>query len=52
MMEGVLFDMDGVLADSEHFMCNAAIAMFSELGVNAHEDEPVVWIVASKVTFP
>lgn len=38
-MEGVLFDMDGVLADSEHFMRSAAIAMFSELGVSVHEDD-------------
>jgi HAD superfamily hydrolase (TIGR01509 family) len=33
MIKGVLFDMDGVLVDSEHFICKAAIMMFSELGV-------------------
>jgi beta-phosphoglucomutase len=32
MMKGVLFDMDGVLVDSEHFISKAAIIMFSELG--------------------
>jgi len=32
MIRGVLFDMDGVLADSESFICQAAIMMFSELG--------------------
>jgi len=39
MIKGVLFDMDGVLADSEEFIRNAAILMFKELGLNAkHED--------------
>jgi len=33
MIKGVLFDMDGVLVDSEPFICKAAIMMFSELGV-------------------
>ena len=32
MIKGVLFDMDGVLVDSEPFICKAAIMMFSELG--------------------
>ena len=35
MIKGVLFDMDGVLVDSEPFICKAAIMMFSELGVKA-----------------
>ncbi len=33
MIKGVLFDMDGVLVDSEAFMCKAAIKMFGELGL-------------------
>jgi beta-phosphoglucomutase len=33
MIKGVLFDMDGVLVDSEQFICKAAIMMFNELGV-------------------
>jgi beta-phosphoglucomutase len=33
MIKGVLFDMDGVLVDSEAFMCKAAIMMFGELGI-------------------
>jgi beta-phosphoglucomutase len=33
MIKGVLFDMDGVLVDSEQFICKAAIMMFRELGV-------------------
>lgn len=32
MIRGVLFDMDGVLTDSEPFICKAAIMMFRELG--------------------
>jgi len=32
MIKGVLFDMDGVLVDSEPFICKAALIMFSELG--------------------
>ena len=39
MIKGVLFDMDGVLVDSEEFIRNAAILMFKELGMEAkHED--------------
>jgi beta-phosphoglucomutase len=34
MLKGILFDMDGVLVDSEKFICEAAIQMFSEQGVN------------------
>lgn len=32
MIRGVLFDMDGVLVDSEPFICKAAMMMFDELG--------------------
>lgn len=39
MIKGVLFDMDGVLADSEEFIRTAAILMFKELGLKTkHED--------------
>jgi HAD superfamily hydrolase (TIGR01509 family) len=31
MIRGILFDMDGVLVDSEEFICEAAMKMFSEL---------------------
>lgn len=33
MIRGVLFDMDGVLIDSEEYICRAAIEMFRENGV-------------------
>ena len=39
MIKGVLFDMDGVLVDSEHFICKAAIMMFRELGVTVLPDD-------------
>jgi len=39
MIRGVLFDMDGVLADSEKFICKAAIMMFSEIGLKVNPDD-------------
>jgi beta-phosphoglucomutase len=44
MIKGVLFDMDGVLVDSEQFICKAAIMMFGELGIKvlAEDFQPFV----------
>jgi HAD superfamily hydrolase (TIGR01509 family) len=39
MIRGILFDMDGVLADSEPFICKAAMMMFSELGLTVKPDD-------------
>jgi beta-phosphoglucomutase len=39
MIRGVLFDMDGVLVDSESFICKAAIMMFSELGISVSPED-------------
>lgn len=39
MIKGVLFDMDGVLVDSEPFICKAAILMFSEIGLEVYPDD-------------
>lgn len=39
MIRGVLFDMDGVLADSEPFICKAAIKMFDEIGLKVKPDD-------------
>lgn len=44
MIKGILFDMDGVLVDSEEFICKAAIMMFREKGiiVRATDFQPFV----------
>lgn len=39
MIKGVLFDMDGVLVDSEAFICRAAMMMFSERGVEVNPED-------------
>jgi HAD superfamily hydrolase (TIGR01509 family) len=39
MIKGVLFDMDGVLADSEQYICKAAKMMFAELGFKVEPDD-------------
>ncbi len=39
MIKAVLFDMDGVLVDSEKYICEAAIKMFAENGITAKEED-------------
>ena len=39
MIKGVLFDMDGVLVDSEEFICRAGIEMFREKGLVVHSED-------------
>ncbi len=39
MIKGVLFDMDGVLVDSEPFICRAAIMMFKEMGQKVRPED-------------
>jgi beta-phosphoglucomutase len=39
MIKGVLFDMDGVLVDSESFICKAATLMFREIGVKVSAED-------------
>jgi beta-phosphoglucomutase len=39
MIKGVLFDMDGVLVDSEMFICKAAILMFKERGLDVKPED-------------
>jgi HAD superfamily hydrolase (TIGR01509 family) len=36
---GVIFDMDGVLVDSEEFICKAACMMFAELGLQVQPED-------------
>jgi beta-phosphoglucomutase len=39
MIRGVLLDMDGVLSDSEQYICKASIMMFSELGLTVRPED-------------
>jgi HAD superfamily hydrolase (TIGR01509 family) len=39
MIRGVLFDMDGVLVDSEEYICKAAMMMFLELGIKVMPED-------------
>jgi HAD superfamily hydrolase (TIGR01509 family) len=39
MMKGVLFDMDGVLLDSEAYITQAGVMMFREKGYAVHESD-------------
>jgi HAD superfamily hydrolase (TIGR01509 family) len=62
MIQAVLFDMDGVLVDSEEFICKAAILMFKEKGLLVNEKDFIPFIgmgenrflggVAEKYDFP
>ena len=38
-LKAVLFDMDGVLVDSEQYICQAAVEMFKEKGHRVNEDD-------------
>ncbi len=59
---GVIFDMDGVLVDSEPFICKAAIMMFAEKGLTVSPDDFLPFVgagedrylggVAEKYNFP
>ncbi len=48
MIKGVLFDMDGVLVDSERYICQAAIRMFAEIGVNVKEEDFIPFVGAGE----
>jgi beta-phosphoglucomutase len=61
-IKGILFDMDGVLIDSERFICDAAIMMFAEKGLKVIEADFIPFVgkgeniyiggVAEKYNFP
>ena len=44
MIKAVLFDMDGVLVDSEAYICKAAILMFEEKGIHVKEKDFIPFI--------
>lgn len=44
MIRGVLFDMDGVLVDSEPFICRAAVLMFRELGFTVSPEDFIPFV--------
>ena len=48
MIQAVLFDMDGVLVDTECQMCLAAIAMFNELGVTVQPEDFLPFVGAGE----
>ena len=48
MIQAVLFDMDGVLVDTERQICRAAIQMFRELGVAVHPDDFLPFVGAGE----
>lgn len=45
---GVIFDMDGVLVDSEPFIARAGCLMFAELGLNVHPEDFVPFVGAGE----
>jgi beta-phosphoglucomutase len=48
VIQGVIFDMDGVLVDSEEFICRAAIQMFAEHGVAVAPDDFLPFVGAGE----
>lgn len=44
MLKAVLFDMDGVLVDSEEFICKAAIEMFREKGLTVKPEDFIPFV--------
>ena len=48
MIKGVIFDMDGVLVDSEKFICEAAVRMFAERGVIVKPEDFIPFIGAGE----
>ncbi len=44
MLQAVIFDMDGVLLDSEEFICEAAMKMFAEKGVEVKAEDFIPFV--------
>ncbi|MHB0914053.1 MAG: HAD family hydrolase [Armatimonadota bacterium] len=48
MIEGVIFDMDGVLVDSEPYICEAAMRMFAEMGYTVQPEDFLPFVGAGE----
>lgn len=48
MLKAVLFDMDGVLVDSEEFICQAAVKMFREKGILVRPEDFIPFVGAGE----
>lgn len=48
MIKGIIFDMDGVLVDSEPFICEAAIRMFAEHGLTVQPEDFIPFVGAGE----
>ncbi|MCL5104634.1 MAG: HAD-IA family hydrolase [Armatimonadetes bacterium] len=48
MIKGVIFDMDGVLVDSEQYISEAAVRMFAERGVNVSPEDFIPFVGAGE----
>ena len=51
MKLAVIFDMDGVLVDSEKFICEAAILMFRELGVKVNPEDFLPFVGTGEIKY-
>ena len=48
MLNAVIFDMDGVLVDSEEYICEAAIRMFAERGYTVKPEDFIPFVGAGE----
>ena len=48
MIKGVIFDMDGVIVDSEKYICEAAVRMFSEHGLEVKPEDFIPFVGAGE----
>ena len=48
MLKGIIFDMDGVLVDSEQFICEAGIRMFAEHGITVLPQDFIPFVGAGE----